>query len=274
MNIAVDLGGTNIRVAAVENGVIQKYICEDCKSGSSEQEVIDHLKGMINAMPLKEARGIGIGVPSIVDTKNGIVYDVTGIPSWKEVHLKEILEKTFGLPVCVNNDCNCFALGVCRFGEGKGFKEIVCVTLGTGVGGSLVVDGKLYEGNNTGAGEIGSVQYLDKDYEFYCSSRFFVSRGTTGKEANIKAIAGDRSAIALWNEFGSHIGELVKLIMFTYDPAAIVFGGSIASAYNLFESSMRKSIDTFPYKNSISRLMVCTSTLESPGILGASLLCS
>ena len=92
---------------------------------------------------------------------SGIVYDVGGLPAWREVHRKERFEKRFGVPVSVNNDCNCFALGVCRFGEAHGYRDVVCIALGTGVGAGVVIGGKLYCGRNTGAGEIGGIPYLD-----------------------------------------------------------------------------------------------------------------
>ncbi|MCF0160571.1 MAG: ROK family protein [Bacteroidaceae bacterium] len=272
MVIAVDLGGTNMRVAAIENGKILQSKSEPCQATGTEEEVIEQLARLIACMPVKEATGIGIGVPSVVDADQGIVYNVVGIPSWQEVHLKEVLEKRFGLPVNLNNDCNCFALGVANFGEGKSYKETFCATLGTGVGGALVIDGTLYAGHNTGAGEIGSIPYLDKDYEFYCSSRFFVSKGTTGKEACEKAAEGDAAALAVWNEFGGHMGELVKMIMFAYDPAIIIFGGSIAQAYPLFEQPMWESIQSFPYEKSVERLKIIPTSLKDAGLIGAACL--
>ena len=272
MRIAVDLGGTNVRVAAVKDGKIIKSLSEPCKSSGSEADVIEQLVRLISAMPLEQACGIGIGVPSVVDSEKGIVYNTVGIPSWKEVPLKEIMEKRFGLPVQVNNDCNCFALGVARYGEGRECRETFCTTLGTGVGGALIIDGRLYCGHNTGAGEIGSVPYLDKDYEFYCSSRFFVANESTGKNASTMAEKGDKKALSLWDEFGRHIGELVKLIMFTFDPEMIVFGGSIAQAYHWFEKPMWEIIRTFPYDKSVERLKIIPTELNDAGLIGAACL--
>lgn len=274
MRIAIDLGGTNVRVASVsEDGDIVRILSEACKSEGTQDEVVGQICRMIGELMTPEVDGIGIGVPSVVDVELGIVYNVVGIPSWKEVPIKDILEERFKVPVAVDNDCNCFALGVSLFGKARGFAEAVCVTLGTGVGGSLVIDGSLYHGRNAGAGEIGSIPYLDKDYEYYCSSRFFKGKGTTGKDAAIAANGGDPEAIALWEEFGCHIGHLVQMIMFAYDPAVIVFGGSIANAYKLFEGSMWRTVKEFPYPQSVENLEIYPTTLEHPGILGAAMLC-
>ena len=170
----------------------------------------------------------------------------------------------------VNNDCNCFALGVCRFGEAHDCRNVACIALGTGVGAGIVIDGKLYSGANTGAGEIGCIPYLDRDYEYYCSSRFFVGRGTSGKEACERAAAGDPEALALWNEFGGHVGRLVMLTLYAYDPEAIVFGGSISHAFGFFRAAMLESLREFPYARTVERLRIYRSEIEHVGLLGAS----
>lgn len=119
-----------------------------------------------------EVAGIGVGVPSVVDSEEGIVYNVANIPSWAEVPLKRLLQERFSVPVYINNDSNCFALGVKLFGEGRKYRNLVGMTIGTGVGTGIIINGELYSGQNTGAGEIGSLPYLSHDFEHYCSSGF------------------------------------------------------------------------------------------------------
>ena len=172
MRIGVDLGGTNVRAGLVKDGHIVRLLSEPCKADRPEGEVVDQIASLIGKLITPDVARIGIGVPSVVDAARGIVYNVVGIPSWREVYLKDLLEKRFGVPVYVNNDCNCFALGVSRFGEASAYSDVVCVALGTGVGAGIVIGGELYCGHDTGAGEIGSIPYLDRDYEYYCSSRF------------------------------------------------------------------------------------------------------
>jgi Transcriptional regulator/sugar kinase len=273
MRIGIDLGGTNVRMGVVGNNKILQKIAEPCKSDRPEHEVVEQLIGMLHRIVTPDVKSIGIGVPSVVDAEKGIVYNVMNIPSWKEVHLKEILENEFKIPVSVNNDCNCFALGEFYFGEGKNYKDLVCVALGTGVGSGIIIDGKLYNGGNTGAGEIGSLPYLEYDYESYCSSSFFTREyGLTGKEAFEKASGGDRKALDIWHEIGGHIGNLMKAILFTYDPLAIVIGGSISKAYPYFSQSMMGTINTFPYPETVKKLDIHISTKEDISILGAAML--
>ena len=274
MRIAIDLGGTNVRVATVlPGGQVERIISEPCRSKGSEEEVLEHIFSLIDELMTPEVDGIGIGVPSVVDTDKGIVYNVVGIPSWKEVHLKDRLEERYHIPASVDNDCNCFALGVTSFGRGQGYREAFCVTLGTGVGGSLVIDGQLYRGRNAGAGEIGSIPYLDRDYEYYCSSRFFVGKGTSGKEAAVAAANGDPEALKIMDEFGVHVGKLVQMIMFAYDPAVIILGGSISKAYPLFCDAMWKEIKIFPYPKSVGNLEIFQSEQVHAAFLGAANLC-
>ena len=274
MRIAIDLGGTNVRVATVlPGGHVGRILAEPCLSSGTEEEVLEQIFRMIDELMTPEVDGIGIGVPSVVDTDKGIVYNVVGIPSWKEVYLKDRLEEKFHVPASIDNDCNCFALGVTKFGRGRGYREAFCVTLGTGVGGSLVVDGNLYHGRNAGAGEIGSIPYLDRDYEYYCSSRFFIGKGTTGKDVAMAAAGGDAEAIALMEEFGGHIGHLVQMIMYAYDPAVIIFGGSIANAFPLFQEPMWKVIRGFPYPKSVENLELFPTEEVHAAFLGAASLC-
>ena len=127
MRIGVDLGGTNVRAGLVKNGRIVRLLSEPCKADRPEGEVVDHIASLIGALMTPEVSRIGIGVPSVVDADKGIVYDVVGIPSWREVYLKDLLEKRFSVPVHVNNDCNCFALGVCRFGEASAMGVMMAV---------------------------------------------------------------------------------------------------------------------------------------------------
>ena len=91
-SIAIDLGGTNLRVARIENGLIASQVAEPCKAEGTKEEVIEHICQLIDKVITPEATRIGAAVPSVVDYEHGIIYNVQNIPSWDEVHLKEILE--------------------------------------------------------------------------------------------------------------------------------------------------------------------------------------
>src|SRR5580658_3747371 len=164
--IGIDLGATNIRGAVVSGrgaevgaNSLADIVSVRIHSDGAVEEVLEDIYSVIDSLIDPTVAGIGIGVPSVVDVEAGIVYDVQYIPSWVEVPLKRLLEGRYGKPVFVNNDANCFALGEYHFGKGGGAGSMIGLTLGTGLGGGVIVNGRLYAGYNCGAGEIGLLPY-------------------------------------------------------------------------------------------------------------------
>jgi glucokinase len=273
MIIGVDLGGTKVRAGLARAGVIESQKQQLVKSKGSQEETLAQLIALIRSLMVPGVKGIGLGVPSVVDVEKGIVYDVVNIPSWKRVPLKDILQEAFSIPVAVNNDANCFALGEHRFGKLKGFSTAVGITSGTGVGGGVIVNNELFTGNNCGAGEFGLLSYRDHNIEYYASGNFFEAiHGISAIEAHDRALAGDAKVTALWQEFGVHIGQAIKSVVYTFDPQAIVIGGSLSKAFTLFEESMRRSLENFEYPGSIQRLKIFQSVNENITLLGAAAL--
>jgi glucokinase len=271
--IGIDLGATNIRGANVYENNLSDIITQRIHSKGTEEEVLNDVFAVTDALINADVAAIGIGVPSVVDVEEGIVYDVQYIPSWKEVHLKKYMEARYGIPVFVNNDANCFALGEYYFGKGKGYNSMIGLTVGTGVGAGVIVNKKLYAGRNCGAGEFGTVDYLDKIYEYYCSGSFFENvYGLSGEFVFEKAKQEDAQALKLYDEFGEHLGNCIKMIMYTYDPELIIIGGSVRHAYNYFEEAMWRRIKTCVFSKSAERLIVEISSLHNSGILGAAAL--
>jgi len=271
--IGVDVGGTNIRAGFESNGVISQQKQALLENKDSLSATIEQLTTFIRPLVDSSVRGIGIGVPSVVDVDKGIVFNVENIPSWERVHLKEILEETFQIPVFVNNDVNCYVLGEHQFGLAKGFSSVVGLASGTALGSGIIVNNQLYAGNNCGAGEIGLLPYLGHNIEYYASGNFFKAvHQTTAVEMHDKALEGDKHALQLWNEFGKHMGEVIKIVMYTYDPKVIVIGGSLAKAFNLFAEAMYATLHDFSFPESIKRLKVFQSQNPNIALLGAAAL--
>lgn len=271
--IGIDLGATNIRGAVVDEKGLVKIVSRKIHTKGTETEVLEDVFWLIDNLIEPEVKAIGIGVPSVVDVIKGIVYDVIHIPSWKEVHLKKILEEKYKIPVFVNNDANCFALGEYYFGKGKGGGNIIGLTIGTGLGAGIIINNHLYAGKNCGAGEFGMVDYLDNNYEYYASGSFFQNVYQLGGEETFElAKKGVDFALLRYMELGEHLGNAIKMILYTYDVDQIILGGSVASAYSLFEKVMWERIHTFGFPKSIENLKIEISTLENSGILGAAAL--
>jgi glucokinase len=271
--IGVDVGGTNARAAVVRHQQLGEVSSIPINPSGSAEEVLDQVCGLIDRTKPRDVDGIGIGVPSVVDLETGIVYDVQNIPSWRKVSLRSILEDKYSIPVLVNNDANCFALGEKHFGKGVGYRSVIGLIVGTGFAGGIIVDGRLYSGKNCGAGEFGMIPYRDSIYEHYCSGQFFPRRvGRTGAEVSQRAAQGDPEAVKVFAEFGRHLGEGIKTILYAYDPEMIILGGSVRKSFRFFQDAMWESIHSFAYSNSLKSLRIELSELEHVAILGAAAL--
>ena len=272
--IGIDLGGTSIKGGRIEGESIVMQASADTQAALGGEVTIGVLKGVISKLINNETEAIGIGVPSVVDRKEGIVYNVQNIAGWDEVPMKSILEKEFGIPVYIDNDANCFAYGEKIFGKGKDLKNFVGVTLGTGVGSGIIQNGHLLSDANCGSGEFGEIPYMGAKLEDYCGSRFF-TKGTdsNGYEISLKARAGEAEAIRKFEEYGEHLAYLIKLIVLTLDPEAVIFGGSIAGSFDLFHESIRANFGDFSYPKSLEKLLIMASEQKDCGILGAGSLC-
>lgn len=273
--IGIDLGATNVRVGVVNDGLLEIPYQAPIQNTETPEDLIYQLVEGLRLVVDSSTPSIGIGVPSVVDPDKGIVYDVQNIPSWKEVHLADILQQEFNIPVFINNDANCFAWGEYHFGAGTMYevRSMVGLILGTGFGSGLVLDGRLYSGPHCGAGEIGMLPYKDSIYEHYCSGQFFDKKvNQQGSEVYQKAVHGDTEAVELFHEFGHHVGMGIQAVMYAYDPKVIVLGGSVSKAWHLFEGSMYNAMESFAYKAQLKDIIVTPTRLENAGILGAAAL--
>jgi glucokinase len=272
--VGVDLGGTNVRAGLVEKGRVIRIAASPVRSQRKAEEVLADLKSVLNEVLTPEVQGVGIGVPSVVDLDTGTIYDVQNIPAWREVPLRKILEADYHIPVYINNDANCFAVGEKYHGLGKEFQNLVGLIIGTGLGAGIIANGHLYSGTSCGAGEFGMLPYLEANFERYASGQFFAkSYGTSGKELYERAKAGDKQAQQIFKEFGHHLGEAIKAIMYAVDPEAIILGGSVSKAFELFKDSMFETISSFAYSIALKHLQIKVSTTENISILGAAALC-
>ncbi|MDH7512129.1 MAG: ROK family protein [Clostridiales bacterium] len=271
--IGVDLGGTKVSAGRVEGRRVIRSVTAEISAEESEARVLDRVVEAITKIFISSVSGIGVGVPSLVDVEEGVVYNVQNIPSWKEVHLKKILEEHFRRPVFVNNDANCFAVGEKHFGKGKKYQNLVGLTIGTGLGAGIIIGGRLYSGSNCGAGEFGSIPYKDSILESYCSGQFFArAHGVKGSELYQMARQGDKRALEIFREFGGHLGEAIMIIMLAVDPEAIILGGSVARSFPFFGEAMRERMKSFPYPHAVERLVIDTSVERQIAILGAAAL--
>lgn len=271
--IGVDLGGTKVSVGAVTGGVVRQIERRDVPAAEAAEIVLETIIDTIDEVFDPSVVGIGCGVPSVVDVDEGIVYDVENIPSWQEVHLKAALEERFGVPASVNNDANAFAVGEHVFGKGRPFRTMVGMTLGTGMGTGVIIDGRLHSGANCGAGEIGMMAHKGLTLEDWCSGEFFRREyGVAGEAVYLRARGGDAESMGIFERFGREFSEAVMIALYAYDPEALILGGSISAAFDLFEGGLRSGLENFAYPHVVERLVLDRSELDNAAVLGAAAL--
>jgi glucokinase len=272
--LGIDIGGTNIKIGRVENGKVDEETIIAVDKNATKEVTLSSLFEAIDKVNRPNIIGIGVGVPGLVDPLTGIIYDIQNIPAWVEVALKDILEQRYGLPVSINNDANCFALGEKIFGKGKNYENFIGLSIGTGIGTGVIINSRLYNGVLCGAGEVGMLAYKDSIIEDYAGSFFFSKKhNTSAKKISERAKNGDDSALKLFDEFGLHLGEAIKAILYMLAPEAIILGGSISKSFPLFKNSLESSLNTFAYQKQIQNLKIEVSNQPGVAILGAASLC-
>lgn len=270
--LGIDLGGTNIRGGLVKENRLRNILSQKINSQGSSDEVLNEIFAFTDQLFNDSVKAIGVGVPGLVS--KGIVYDVVNIPSWTQISLQQLMQVRYSVPVSINNDANCFALGEFYFGKGNGSDSMLGLSIGTGLGSGIIINKKLYEGKNCGAGEFGMIDYLDRYYEYYASGQFFQNvYGINGDNVFQNAKERNEEAIKMYEEFGLHLGNAIKTILYALDVDLIILGGSVSKAFSFFSKTMFHQIETFAYKRTIENLKIEVSELEHCGVLGAAALC-
>ena len=271
--LGIDLGGTNIRGGIVKDNSLGKIHSKRINSQGTSDEVLEDFFSFTDTIINNSVISIGIGVPGLVNIEEQMVYDVVYIPAWKEVPLKRLMEERYQVPVYVNNDANCFALGEYYFGKGKGFSSMIGMTLGTGLGSGIIINKKLYEGKNGGAGEFGMIDYLDQTVEYYASGQFFQNVYITDGEIVFNnARKGYAEALKMYEELGTHLGNAIKMILYALDVEMIIIGGSVRHAFPFFSKTMWQQIRTFGFQKAAQNVRIEISELDNAAILGAAAL--
>ncbi|MEA2088026.1 MAG: ROK family protein [Candidatus Caldatribacteriota bacterium] len=222
-SIGVDLGGTNIVCAIVNyrGEIINRLKVPTLVDRGKEatiKRIIETIHENIvqSSVVPDDIIGIGIGAPGPLDVKRGIINFAPNLPGWRDVPLKKILEDEFNMKVVLENDANSAAWGERCFGAGQGVNNLVCFTLGTGIGGGIIINGKIYHGNNYGAAELGHVT-VNKD-------------GPRCNCGNYGCLEAYSSATGIKNRIKNRIKEGIKSEFLNFDED------------NLFESLRLKSI--------------------------------
>ena len=268
--IGIDFGGTTVKI-----GVLYRSNLIDSAPPIATQD-FDGPESLIDAMVrvIQELRerhpgiaAIGVGMPGFVDFEKGIVHNLTNVRGWVEIPLKKWLSDKTLLPTVVENDANCMAYAEWKRGAGRGLKHLVAITMGTGVGGGIIVNGQMVRGARYGAGEIGqtSIDYQGRigaygnrgALEDYVGNNEIAADARNAYEAqgiykNISdcspaalasaASQGDAIALQLWDDIARKLATTVMNCCWLLNPEAIVIGGGVAKAGDLLLSPLRKHL--------------------------------
>ncbi len=297
--IGVDIGGTNIKFGCVDGaGKIKAQsslptTCFLSHKNKLIEAILDEIQNLIqkNGLNKKDIQGIGLGWPGLIDAHQGVVKVLPNIPGWKNVPFKAIAEKRMAIPTYIDNDVKLITLGEWKFGAGRGCQNLVCLTLGTGVGSGLVLNNQLYRGASFTAGELGHIPLNEKGprcncggiacFERYVGNKYLQERAQKlFKNKNIRleevdqlANEGHKLAIKFWEEMASHIGVAMVTVVNLLNPERIIFGGGIARASRHFFPVVKKIIHARAFKIPANAVRLVQAKLgDTAGILGAKVL--
>lgn len=265
--VGVDIGGTTVKIGLIRNSgeIIEKW---EIPTKRSEQgtEVIDDIWSSVvirleeNAINLETLLGIGIGAPGFIDSENGYVFEAVNI-GWKDFNLTEYMSNKTGLPVYVENDANIAVLGENWLGAGDRASDVIAVTLGTGVGGGIIASGKIVNGDNGTAGEIGHITVEPNGIQCNCGRKgcletiasatgiarqamkvidekpnsplaqvYKEKQTITSKDVFDLAATGNEESIAIVNHTAEVIGLVLANLAVTLNPSKILIGGGVSKA--------------------------------------------
>ena len=300
--IGIDIGGTKcavilgllsdkgeIKITGKSACVTSDYSTPALMLPHFQNEISDLLKK--HNLAIEDISAIGISCGGPLDSKRGIILSPPNLPGWDDVHIVEILEKKFSIPVAIQNDANACALAEWKFGAGRGTQNMVFLTFGTGMGAGLILDGKLYSGTNDNAGEVGHVR-LDRmgpvgygksgSFEGFCSGGGIAQLARTkaleklqmGKEVSFcksipelqnitaqivaeAATNGDPLAKEIFELCGTYLGKGLSVIIDILNPECIVLGSIFVRSAHLLVKPMEKAIaeESLPLAGKVCRIV-------------------
>lgn len=298
---AADLGGTHLRVGLVNGaGTILNQFKQETPHGTEPEVIVNalaHAAERINVRTRTDVVAASIMVPGTINKQRTKVVQSPNLPCLDNFGLKHALEETLKVPVLLENDANAAAVGEMWMGAARGAKNVICVTLGTGVGGGIILNGKLWRGTDGSAGEIGhsTVEPFGGPkckcgstgcLEMFASATAIVRMTREALDRSVESVlskenlaakiiyeagrAGDKLAIEVFQRAGAYLGVGLANLINILGPEIIVIGGGVADSWDLFEPAMREQIRqrAFPSlsQNVIIKKAECG---DNAGLLGA-----
>jgi glucokinase len=281
--IGIDLGGTAIKLGRfTEDGKCLQSLTVDTPQPATPEAVLLKMVDAITQIdPDHQSIAIGVGTPGPADAAGRVAKVAINLAGWHDVPLADWLEAKTGKPTILANDANCAGLGEAWLGAGRNFQHLILLTLGTGVGGAVILDGKLFVGHQGAGAELGLIT-LNPDgpmcnsgnqgslEQYTCISAI---RRRTGKEpAELGALAqkGDPEALTFWQEYGKDLGIGLTSLIYVLTPQGIIIGGGVSASFEYFLPAMQAEIEKRVLPTSRVGLQILPAELgNSAGMVGA-----
>jgi len=300
--IGIDLGGTKCTVILGqidENGkplVVEKKV-NQTKDYSNPNQMIDRLQQEMenllesHLIDLKTVSSIGISCGGPLDSIQGVILSPPNLPGWDEIPIVKIFNEKYGIPTAIQNDANACALAEWKFGAGRGTKNMIFLTFGTGLGAGLILDGKLYSGTNDNAGEVGHIR-LDNfgpvgygkagSFEGFCSGSGIAQlaslkaieklqmgdkvtwcesmsklRTITAQQVAEAANEGDKLALEIFDTCGTYLGKGLSMLIDILNPECIVIGSIFVRSGHLIIPALEKTlmVESLPLARKVCRIL-------------------
>lgn len=298
--IGIDLGGTAIKLGRFsEDGICHQSLTVPTPQPATPEAVLQAIVEAIAQLKIPLTKGeltkptdlgkdgwgeivaIGIGTPGPADASGRIARVAINLKNWHNIPLAHWLEAKTGLPTVLANDANCAGLGEAWLGAGRRFHNLILLTLGTGVGGAIILNGKLFVGHQGAAGELGLITINPDGPECNSGNRGsleqYVSvqaiRRDTGKEpAELATLAksGDAKALEYWQKYGRYLGAGLANLIYILTPEAVILGGGVSAGAEFFLPAVQAEIERRVLPSSREGLQLLIAELgNQAGIVGA-----
>jgi glucokinase len=282
--IGIDLGGTAIKLGRfTEDGTCLQSLTVPTPQPAYPDDVIDMMLYAIEklAPSLVNISAIGIGTPGPADITGRVAKIAINLEGWIDIPIATIIQSRIGIPAIVGNDGNCAGLGENWLGAGQNYRNSILLTLGTGIGGAVFINGELFTGHAGSAGELGLISFDPDGHP--CKSgnngslEQFLSgqaiRRITGKEPQEMgelAAAGDRSALEFWDNYGRNLGIGLTSIIYILTPEVAIIGGGISASAKYFLPAAQREIERRVMATSRPKFQLIAAQLgNQAGITGA-----
>ncbi len=299
--LALDIGGTKIALGRfLRDGKLEEKIIFPTKAERGYKKILDEIIGNIKRLKTNDTIALGIGCGGPLDSEKGVILSPPNLPGWDNVPLKEHLESTLNIPVFLDNDANTACLGEYYFGAGKGVRNLVYITVSTGIGGGIIIDGKILHGQRDSAGEVGHQTIIPDGPLCNCGNRGCLEALASGiaiakrakeailkgedtilrewgKEENISAefvrrayLQGDKVSERIWKDALEYLGIGVGNIITIISPERVILGGGIMKAGEEVLETVRRVVRERVKLVPVDKVEIVPSKLgEEVGLYGA-----